>query len=299
MEGICTYFFSFLYLRIHRSFLKCEREKSFSKPALCHLCLFFFLAKRFSKMLFLKMKSMSLTTCLFCVSFFHNVGNLSKQKLIKEVQGIRVVPCVTPVFAIRADSLYCFRQFASSAFHGIQELETQTVMTEKIFSALKLNETLWSILSDNFEKPSTLWLNSQWLQGSTHTLFPFLITCKNHGTCKMRPFHKEPDWRGQSDYSGAQQPGRKHSWVYTLFPFWITYKNHGTCKMRPFHKEPDWRGQSDYSGAQQPGRKHSWVYTNSGRHKWVRRCILYAGDNFGNLVTGAYSFVFFCSFINY
>ena len=225
-------------------------REEFLKTSFMPSVFFFF---RFSKMLFLKMKSMSLTTCLFCVSFFHNVGNLRKQKLIKEVQGIRVVPCVTPVFAIRADSLYCFRQFASSAFHGIQELETQTVMTEKILSALKLNETLWSILSDNFEKPSTLWLNSQWLQGSTHTLFPFLITCKNHGTCKMRPFHKEPDWRGQSDYSGAQQPGRKHS----------------------------------------------WVYTNSGRHKWVRRCILYAGDNFGNLVTGAYSFVFFCSFINY
>lgn len=39
-------------------------------------------------------------------------------------------------------SLYCIRQFASSAFHGIQELETQTEMTEKILSALKLNETL-------------------------------------------------------------------------------------------------------------------------------------------------------------
>jgi len=195
MEGICTCFFSFLYLRIHHSFLKGEWEKSFSKPALCHLCLFYF-SKRFSKMLVLKMKSMSLTTCLFGVSFFHNVGNLNKQKLIKEVQGVRVVPCVTPVFSIHADSFYCIRQFASSAFNGIQELETETVMTEKILSALKLNKTLWSILSDNFEKPSTLWLNSQWLQGSTHTLFPFLITCKNHGTCKMIPFHKEPTEEG-------------------------------------------------------------------------------------------------------
>lgn len=162
-------------------------------------------------MLVLKTKSMSLTTCLFGVSVFHNVSNLNKQKLIKEVQGIHVVPCVTPILAILADSVCCIRQFASFAFHGIQELETQTVMTEKILSALKLNETLWSILLDNFEKPSTLWLNSQWWQGSTHTLFPFWITCKNHGTCKMRPFHKEPDWRGQSDYSGVQQPGRKHS----------------------------------------------------------------------------------------
>ena len=105
----------------------------------------------------------------------------------------------------------------------------------------------------SYKKPSTLWLNSQWWQGSTHTLFPFWITCKNHGTCKMRPFHKEPDLRGQSDYSGAQQPGRKHS----------------------------------------------WVYTNGVHQRWSRRCILYAGDNFGNLVTGAYSFVFFCLLINY
>ena len=80
-------------------------REEFLKTSFMPSVFFFF---RFSKMLFLKMKSMSLTTCLFCVSFFHNVGNLRKQKLIKEVQGIRVVPCVTPVFAIRADSLYCF-----------------------------------------------------------------------------------------------------------------------------------------------------------------------------------------------
>lgn len=61
-------------------------------------------------MLVLKMKSMSLTTCLFGVSFFfHNVGNLNKQKLVKEVQGIHVVPCVTPVLVIHAYSLYCIR----------------------------------------------------------------------------------------------------------------------------------------------------------------------------------------------
>lgn len=93
-------------------------------------------------MLVLKMKSMSLTTCLFGVSFFfHNVGNLNKQKLVKEVQGIHVVLCVTPVLVIHAYSLYCIRQFASFSFHGIQKLETQTVMTEKILSALKLDET--------------------------------------------------------------------------------------------------------------------------------------------------------------
>ena len=79
--------------------------------------------------------------------FFTNVGNLNKQKLIKGVQGIHVVSCVTPVLAIHADSLNYIRRFAPFAFHGIQEPETQTVMTEKILSALKLNETLRSILS--------------------------------------------------------------------------------------------------------------------------------------------------------
>ena len=64
--------------------------------ALCHPCFFFFF---FFKKTFLKdvgpqdeineLNDLSLWSL-----FFHNVGNLNKQKLIKEVQGIHVVACV-------------------------------------------------------------------------------------------------------------------------------------------------------------------------------------------------------------